>query len=1357
MSKNYYIGIDLGTDSCGWAVTDEHYNIKKFKGNAMWGVRLFDESKTAEERRAFRTSRRRLDRRGDRLAWLETIFADEIRKKDPNFFMRLKESQLHFEDKTGEDKYSIFADDYTDKDFHTDYPTIYHLRRKLIESSEPHDVRLVFLALHHIIKYRGHFLFEELGISEIHEFKSVFEGLTQYCLDNFEKLDFTISNISDFERILSNRNLGKTAKKSEFSKLYGITKKTSPQLFACLGLLSGTTEKLADVFADESLKEAEKNSICFADKYEENTEVYSLILGERFEFIEILKSVYDYGVLADILQGEKYLSIAMDNKYHQHSKDLDKLKKYVRTYYSKEIYSEIFKYSKTKSEIEKLYKDSSGENKEYLKGLMKRLVNDKLPNYVAYSGHIKKNGKTGVLSATATQDEFCAYLKKVLGECKDENYSDIFAKIEIGTLCPKQRVSSNGVIPMQIHRIELIKILENAKTYLPFLTNIDETGMTVEQKIISIFDYKIPYYVGPLNTHSDKAWLVRADEKITPWNIHDVVDYDASAEAFIDNLTNKCTYLQQYDVMPKNSILYSKYMVLNEINSLKIDGNPIPVCLKQELFNEFFLKRNKVRREDICNFLKSKDIEFTTITGIDDNIKSNMKSYRDLARFENLSNEEKDDIIKAITVFGEEKRLLKKRIREKYGDRLDDNAIGRIAKLNYSGWGRLSKEFLTKIFSVDKSTGELVNIIDAMWDTNLNLMQLIYSEQYDFEKTIEDTKSIEKSTSLRSTVEKLYVSPKIKRPIYQALQIVREIVKTQGGKIPEKIFLEVARFEGKKERTKSRKSQLQELYISFKNEYADVWSELCGIEDEKLKSDKLFLYFTQCGKCIYTGEKIDLNELMSSNSRWDIDHIYPRSKIKDDSIHNNRVLSNKNYNQNVKRSRYPLPANTREEMESQWKFLLNKGLINPEKYNRLICRTPLSDEQLSAFINRQLVETQQSTKAIAEILKCMYGCEGTEIVYVKAGLVSDFRNDNKFIKSRDVNDLHHAKDAYLNIVVGNVYNVQCTHNKANFIKGLQSDERDSYSMNGMFRFNIAGAWDRNSSLATVKKYMSKNNILYTRYSFKQKGGLFKQQLVKKGFGQIPIKAKTPYDDSAKYGKYNSPAACYFCLAEFNERGKDSRARGVLPIDYYREKEYANQKEQYIASVYGVTNVNILIPCIKYNSCFEFNGFRMHLSSKSSGGKALVYKPAVQLVLGAEQEAYIKKIMNYLTKNANRKINVFDKLSCEENIAVYNEIMHKLTDTVFKNNFEAVRKIVICGKERFDTLDVEKQCFVIGELIKILHNNVMSGNLEDIGGAKKSGIITTNSKISEIKGVKSVKLINQSVTGLYEKEIELLNM
>ena len=80
--EEYYIGLDMGTGSVGWAVTDSAYNIIKRHGKALWGIRLFESAKTAEERRIFRTSRRRTERRKNRLHLLQEIFAEEISKKD---------------------------------------------------------------------------------------------------------------------------------------------------------------------------------------------------------------------------------------------------------------------------------------------------------------------------------------------------------------------------------------------------------------------------------------------------------------------------------------------------------------------------------------------------------------------------------------------------------------------------------------------------------------------------------------------------------------------------------------------------------------------------------------------------------------------------------------------------------------------------------------------------------------------------------------------------------------------------------------------------------------------------------------------------------------------------------------------------------------------------------------------------------------------------------------------------------------------------------------------------------------------------------------------------------------------------
>ena len=81
---DYYIGLDMGDASVGWAVTDTNYNILKFNGKALWGIRLFDSANTAASTRVFRSGRRRIDRTTWRLKMLQELFAEEIAMVDEN-------------------------------------------------------------------------------------------------------------------------------------------------------------------------------------------------------------------------------------------------------------------------------------------------------------------------------------------------------------------------------------------------------------------------------------------------------------------------------------------------------------------------------------------------------------------------------------------------------------------------------------------------------------------------------------------------------------------------------------------------------------------------------------------------------------------------------------------------------------------------------------------------------------------------------------------------------------------------------------------------------------------------------------------------------------------------------------------------------------------------------------------------------------------------------------------------------------------------------------------------------------------------------------------------------------------------
>lgn len=96
----YYIGLDMGTNSVGWAVTDENYKILRGKGKDMWGVRLFDEAQTAADRRINRVARRRRQREVARIGLIKEYFADALHDVDPGFMVRLDESKYWLEDRS---------------------------------------------------------------------------------------------------------------------------------------------------------------------------------------------------------------------------------------------------------------------------------------------------------------------------------------------------------------------------------------------------------------------------------------------------------------------------------------------------------------------------------------------------------------------------------------------------------------------------------------------------------------------------------------------------------------------------------------------------------------------------------------------------------------------------------------------------------------------------------------------------------------------------------------------------------------------------------------------------------------------------------------------------------------------------------------------------------------------------------------------------------------------------------------------------------------------------------------------------------------------------------------------------------
>ena len=767
-----------------------------------------------------------------------------------------------------------------------------------------------------------------------------------------------------------------------------------------------------------------------------------------------------------------------------------------------------------------------------------------------------------------------------------------------------------------------------------------------------------------------------------------------------------------------------------------------------------------------------------------------MKSYNDFRRifgedYIQLHRDEIENIIRWITLFCDEKKMLVTKIKNTY-PQISDDEIKAIKKLKYKDWGRLSATLLNSstIAYEDKAFGELVTIISALRHTNKNFMELLSSYcYYDFIGKIKEFNGSRQSSNGKLTykdVEELYVSPSVKRSIWQTLTILEEIKKIMGCE-PKRIFIEMARSKEESKRTDSRLKKLQDLYkkcreenIDFmprKDEFNALKTQLSSKKEENLRSDKLYLYYTQMGRCMYTGERIELASLYDNNL-YDIDHIYPRSKTKDDSL-SNRVLVKKQVNA-AKTDTYPLDAAIRTKMHSFWKLLYDKGFIDERKYERLTRSTQLRDEELAGFISRQLVETRQSTKAVAAILKTAY--QNSEVVYVKAGNVSDFRQQFKFVKCREVNDLHHAKDAYLNIVVGNCYHVKFTANPLNFITKNQDNRRYSLKPEIFYKFSIKRdgeiAWlgGEDGTMATVARTMHKNNILFTRQAVEGKGELFDQQPLKAKGGQLPLKAGLSIE---KYGGYNSLTTAYFAVVKSEgKKGAVQLSIEAIPLVYAKQGEIAVQK--YLTEVVQLCKPEIMLPQIKKYSLFKINGFPMHISGRT--GNRMLFYGAGQLCLDEADVDYLKKALKYENDIAENELVIADKNSddiqkqqAQKNLDYYNQkwrigrkvnmhiydmLLAKSGNNLYKNRPASQTTDLQEQREFFEKLSLANQIHVIGEVLKLFKCASASANLKLLDKGNACGVIKVSNNILKFK---QCVLINQSPTGVFEQEVDLMKL
>lgn len=1122
-NKDYTLALDIGTNSIGWAVIRSDMRLFKkrmavynytdgkiigWKKRDLWGSLLYEKALAkdtsakntstkdtpAKSARIKRASRRRLRRRKWRLRELRRIFEPEIKNIDTDFFDKLDKSFLNksdtdvFKDKEQAEryKYPIFSDKLQERQYHKDYPTIYHLRKALIEKDDKADLRLVFLALSHILKYRGHFLlpgdpknFSTKDILQVGEKYNEF--LRSFC-DKFNLQEVTVKDFDD--NII------------DAEKLNGILKSLKPKA------------------EGENIEEA-VNIL---------KQLNNLILGKEEKFSFDDKKIE--------------LSFAADDA----EIEMEKL--------SNCIWSELLIPAKA------------------------LFFNLRLIDILKFNPQ----------HAVSTAALFSA--------AKVAHYNELDKQ--------KQRCKDNACIPYQVQWLEMKEILEKQKKYYPFLAEN-------EDKILQLLACKIPYYVGPLiqanKNKSRFAWLVKEEQsgqikqEITPWNLNETINKEKTAQAFIDKLVGKDTYLPNERVLPKASLIYQKFCILNELTKVlyKSDKNeliPFDKGCKEKIIQGLFCQYKEVSEKKLQSFI-NKNLNLTKnsepeIRGIDGKFNSQYSTYIDLkaAGIEDEFLKVEDNtgkleaiekIIQYLTVF-EDRDIRKEKIKEACKEAgIKDEVADKLVAKHYKGWGNLSKKLIYDI----RTTNEGKNIIDLLLEGKHNFMQLIRDEKLPFAKEIADANN--QQLSLEEWLNSLCVSVNVKRGLRLCDKLIDEIKKVMGS-YPKTVVIEMAREHQDTVKSSSRYSKISKILQDLKKAKEMVPEQLeknlkkYEKKTSALLNDKLYLYFLQECKDLYSGEAIDFDKILKGND-YQIDHIMPRCKIKDNSL-DNRVLTHTANNQNKGAER--LDEKIINQNKPLWQALLRKGFMSKRKYD-LLTNPAFCKREEENFAQRQLVETRQITKNLADYLHTKFdnnGAKNTKIFMPNAKLVSNIRNELKLYKIRELNDMHHAQDAYLNGVAV-----------------LKLNNASKYAYKCYYKYSKQGASEKKqeeidtinkliksleSNRGNLIKVLNESQVNVVKHPAFASGKFWDETI--SSTGKISIKKGM---DTKYYGGYSKTKYAYFALVkEIEENKKSSNKLEAIPIA--DRKIYEQNSQQYLEAKNGkAKKVKILEKALPYNTLFEY--------------------------------------------------------------------------------------------------------------------------------------------------------------------------
>ena len=300
------------------------------------------------------------------------------------------------------------------------------------------------------------------------------------------------------------------------------------------------------------------------------------------------------------------------------------------------------------------------------------------------------------------------------------------------------------------------------------------------------------------------------------------------------------------------------------------------------------------------------------------------------------------------------------------------------------------------------------------------------------------------------------------------------------------------------------------------------------------------------------------------------------------------------------------------------------------------------------------------------------------------------------------------------------------------------------------------------SIKTVRKVMSRYTPLVTRMNYEEHGQLWDQTIYSaddaakaKGVGYVAVNTSDPkMSDVAKYGGYKKYTGAYFFLVEHTKKGKKVRSLEAMPL-YLKDSLDSKEKiEAYCREKLGYQEPSVRIEKIKMYSLIKVDGFLLYLTGRT--GNQLNVINAVEMKLPNEWNTYVKRLFSSSTViDSNNDISTSGVLiSKEKNISLYSILAEKHCAGIYSKRPNPIGTKLKDWKDKFEELPVDKQVYVLKQIMQLSSNSNQGADLQCLGGAAKTGVSLLNKVIS---GYKEFVLVSYSPTGIYKSEHELLTI